>query len=376
MTPSAVNARVLVRPELELILCCATNCVGTRTSERIKVLVHEDLDWTYLFEIAAPHGMKPLLYWNLNATCPDAVPQATLSQLRHHFSANVERNMYLFGELLKLLNRFKECGIDAIPFKGPALAISLYGRLEFRQFFDLDILVREQDFLKAKEVLISQGYELKISYGYEESFVGCDNKVEVDLHQSIVEKLYRFQPDFERLWQNLEPVSHAGATIASFSPEDLIVILAVQITKDLAQNRKSLRQLFDMAQLICVQQQMDWAQVFKQARALHCQRMLLLSLFLASEFKGSVLPKEAWQRINADPMVKSLAADVLVHLFPQAHDSCSFETGPIPFSFSIKLKERMQDRVAMSCIYYSRPLRKYLKLLRKYLRGKLREYLR
>ena len=114
---------------------------------------------------------------------------------------------------------------------------------------------------------------------------------------------------------------------------------------------------------------MDWAKVFKQARALHCQRMLLLSLFLASELKGSVLPKEAWQRINADPMVKSLAVDVLEHLFPQALDSCSFEKGPISFSFSLKLKERMQDRVAMSYIYYSR-------LLRIYLRGKLREHLR
>ena len=246
MTPGTIKARVLIRPELELILCCSTNCVGTKTSERIKVLVHEDLDWNYLLEISAPHGVKPLLYWNLNATCPDAVPQSTLSQLRHHFSANVERNMYLFGELLKLLNRFKECGIDAIPFKGPALAISLYGGLEFRQFFDLDILVREQDFLIAKKVLISQGFELKISYGYEESFVSRDNKVEVDLHQSIVENRYRFQPDFERLWQNLEPVSHAGATIASFSPEDLIVILAVQITKDFAQNQKNLCDSFSI----------------------------------------------------------------------------------------------------------------------------------
>ncbi|GAG91885.1 unnamed protein product, partial [marine sediment metagenome] len=83
----------------------------------------------------------PLLYQSLKKTCPEAVPDDTLEQLRAYFLTNAKRNLFLTGKLLRLLELLKDNGILAVPFKGPVLAESVYGDLSLRQFADLDILV-------------------------------------------------------------------------------------------------------------------------------------------------------------------------------------------------------------------------------------------
>ncbi|MHC5830140.1 MAG: nucleotidyltransferase family protein, partial [Nostoc sp.] len=62
-------------------------------------------------------------------------------------------------ELLKILALLEYRGIEAIAFKGPILASSVYGNVALRQFNDLDILVRLQDFWQTKAVLVGQGYQ-------------------------------------------------------------------------------------------------------------------------------------------------------------------------------------------------------------------------
>ncbi len=344
--PSAKATAAAIRPEVELLLCCARTRSDPETAERIRTLLQQDIDWAELLQTAARHGVMPLLYWSLNNTCPEAVPQDRLSRLRRNFNANAFRNGFLLSELRGLLKLFKERDISAIPFKGPVLAASVYGNLGLRQSCDLDILVSERDFERAKELLICQGYQPGKLYGWEQSFVGANNRVHVDLHQGIVQQHFSFRLDFERLWQRVEPVSLAGATVVNLSPEDLLVILSVQVAKDCVQKRESLKQLCDLAELIRVHQEMDWAQVMEQARTLHSERMLFLGLFLTSFLNGTVFPKEVWHSIEAEPTVKSLAAEVRQRLFRQADEPDRWlEKYLFSFSFSLRLKERLQDRV-------------------------------
>src|SRR5438093_13533877 len=89
-----------IRPEAGLLLCCARSHMDQWTAARIRTLLQEDIDWPYLLRTARSHGMMPLLYWHLNATCPDSIPKATLDKLRDHFHANAQRNLFLTGELL------------------------------------------------------------------------------------------------------------------------------------------------------------------------------------------------------------------------------------------------------------------------------------
>ena len=154
-----MNASAGIRPEAELLLCCARTRMDPETADRIKALLQQGIDWEYLIQTALPHGMLPLLYWSLNSTCPERVPKDFLERLRSHFYANARHNLVLTAELLKLLGLLKTQQIPAIPFKGPVLAASVYGNLSLREFADLDILVRSKDALRAKDLLLSLGYQ-------------------------------------------------------------------------------------------------------------------------------------------------------------------------------------------------------------------------
>ena len=57
------------------------------------------------------------------------VPKGFLEQLRDAFYANAAHNTLLARELLKLLRLLETHGIPALPFKGPVLAVSVYGSL-------------------------------------------------------------------------------------------------------------------------------------------------------------------------------------------------------------------------------------------------------
>ena len=57
-----------------------------------------------------------------------------------------------------MLEDFENHGITAIPYKGPALALQVYGDLKLRSFVDLDVLVRRSDAARAGTLLAARGY--------------------------------------------------------------------------------------------------------------------------------------------------------------------------------------------------------------------------
>ena len=65
-------------------------------------------------------------------------------------------------ELVRAFTRsLEQAGIPSMPFKGPALALQLYGGLECRQFKDLDLVVPPDKAVHAAEILRAMGYDGK-----------------------------------------------------------------------------------------------------------------------------------------------------------------------------------------------------------------------
>ena len=346
-----------IRPEVELLLCCVRTSIDPETSERIKTLLQKDIDWDYLLETATKQGVRPLLYRSLNTTFPEAVPQAILGQLRDYFHANALRNLVLTKELLNLLKLFEANEIPVIPFKGPVLAVSAYGNLALREFSDLDILVHKQDFLKAKDLLISQGHrqicsyqeiyssEEEVEYFQQAHLSGKDGKVGVDLHYEITTINFFLSLDPEPMWDRLQPVSLADMQVLTFSPEDTLLILCLNGTKEYW---RSLERICSVAELLRTHQGINWEIVIKQAKTNGCERMLLIGLLLAHELLGTSLPEIVLQKIQVQPVVKSLTSQVQQWLF------CEGENPLIDTQiklFQFRVRERLQDLF----LYFTHP---------------------
>ncbi len=331
------------RPEIELLLCCARTSIDTAMAERIKTLLQENIDWTYLIEIASQHATKPLLYQSLSTICPEAVPQPIFDRLRNDYRANALRNMSLTKELLKLLNLFETHQIPAITYKGAALTAAMYGNLSLRQFGDLDILVQQQDFSRAKELLISQGYHPELKFEWEESLINNKTKVNVDLHKRIAPQYFPLLLDFDGLWQRLEPVSLVGTTVTTLCTEDLLIILAMQIAKDSWEQEQKLSQICDIAELIRSHQELDWGRIIKKAKTLGSERMLLVSLLLAKDLLDAKLSAEIKQRLQGDLLIKLLAAKLHKWLF-YSYGSMSEKMQKL-FLFPFGVRERLNDKI-------------------------------
>lgn len=349
-------------PEVELLLCCAQTCNESEKAARLKALLQGEIDWAYLLWAADEHGMMPLLFWCLNATCPEAVPKVTLSHLRGLFHDNARRNLFLTGELLKILKLLEAHGIPAIPFKGPTLAAFAYRNLALRQFGDLDILVRERDIPTAKGLLISLGYQQQssLSRAQEAAFLHSekhyvfernDGRSRVELHWSLVTRSDACRLDSEYLWVHLERVSLGGSSVWTLSPEDLLLILCVHGWRH---HWERLSLIYDVAKVICVHERMEWEHLAKRAGTQGIERTLFLGLFLANDLLGATLPEEILQRVQGDPTVEALAKEgrerLLGKVDGQRGDSGNIGNIIRVHTSYLKEREHLGDRIRFSVL--------------------------
>lgn len=352
---------IRIYPELEVLLICASTQVNSERAKRLKTLLEENIGWAELIEMATRHKVMPLLYSNLNAICPEAVPKEILSKLKVEFQRHTRRCLFLSGQLVTLLNLFEGQGIPVLPFKGPVLAASAYGNLLLRQFGDLDILVHSQDIERAKALLLSEGYRMKIERievtpEQEEAFVGSPHihqfvreaaypffhpqkEVLVELHWGIMPKYFSYPIDGEALWNNLDSVSIAGKSVPNLSSENSLLALVGHGTKECWME---LNRICDVTEYIHSHPQLDWAKLLEQARVKGGQRMLFLGLILAHNLLKAPIPEEIVQKIQVDSEVKLLADKVCDRLFCEVDSS--MKDGSTT-RFHLRVRERLQDRI-------------------------------
>jgi hypothetical protein len=142
-------------PETELVVLAVSPRGG---GERLNDLLSSRLDWEHVVEFAAAHRVQQQFCCRLRAVRPGCVSP----DLDAAFQAVLRSSLLLTRDLVKVIDLLASRGVEALPFKGPTLALEAYGSLAFRGFDDLDILVRRDDVWKAREALKAAGYQPKL----------------------------------------------------------------------------------------------------------------------------------------------------------------------------------------------------------------------
>ncbi len=323
-------------------------------ADDIRALLGSSLDWTYLDPLIARHGLAPLVHRHIEAIAPGAVPRAVLASLWARHEATARRNRSMAIELCEIVSQLEANGIAALPYKGPALAVTLYGDIALREFGDLDILVRRRDVAPARALLQSRGYVplhsltpaleaalVRSRRLYELPLADERRRMLVELHWQSGREAGVLPPDDDRWWDNLPTVPFEGIGIRVIPDRELLLALSLHGTKH---HWSSLGWLVDIAELMR-RPHLDWAWIATRARALGCERRVGLGFHLAGILLDAPMSAEA-RALASDKEVRRIGAEISRALFePEFRQPGVFQALRIDLSLCAGKRQRLRHLV-------------------------------
>ena len=148
-----------IRDEEILLLGLCRMSFDVEITVMLQALTETITDWNYFYSLAKAHGVAALVYHNLEKlNFLQFIPKEVTDSLRTALMASLSKNIRISEamiEVLKLLNREN---IKTVLLKGLALELSVYGNAGLRQMTDVDVLVSRKNCMKAREILMNQGF--------------------------------------------------------------------------------------------------------------------------------------------------------------------------------------------------------------------------
>jgi len=336
-------------PEISLLLHCAAGDDSAAGAEALRRLAREVTDWQTLIELASRHALVPVIAQELALAASDVVPPAVLVELRTRSQQGVMRSLQLSGELVDAVHAMTAFGADPIPFKGPTLAVLVYGGLSLRQYEDLDILVRRQEVERARKSLLSLGYSPVSTYnesqrasirlsGHHEQFANPATRSTIELHWSLNTRSLSRDSFEHNWWENRQSVSIGSVEMHTLGVEQMLLYLCMHGGKH---SWGRLSWLCDFQRALRAYPNAYWSRVWALARENGAARMVEIGLLLVeSVLNGGALTAAAAQGRSPDAEAKAISE----LLGRRLRDQATGETS-VDFRVQLRARERKRDRL-------------------------------
>ena len=336
--------------ENQLLIECSQRLRNSAQTDRILRLFEHTLDWKYILTVARKNAVFPLVGRNLIQNFSDSLPSATRDILNEQLHAHLQRNMFLTGKLLEIVQAFEASDISILPFKGPLLAAQVYGDLSVRQYVDLDILVQPKQLESAVRLLQDEGYTPISSIDWLNKsnwhlrdkkdiyFRSDDGLVNVELHWKLSGSHFALPFEMNGLWARLENFSLANVNLKTLPFDDLLIYLCLHGSRH---GWEQFGWICDVNELILSRDEINWDRLFEKARQLGCENVLGLGLYLVHEFFSREFPFRDWEKVKNDPMFLTFAKRIRSRLFTESHVVMALGDR---YAYHLKLKEDRRDK--------------------------------
>lgn len=279
------------------------------------------MDWNYLYLLARRHSVLPLVYSTLQKNA-GLIPPDQFERFKHAYQENVARNVLMTAEMKRLISLLGEKGIEAIPYKGPALALFAYGDVSLRRFVDLDIMVRKEDVDRGIQSLLKDGYELSKEMTHEQralllrtqhnlQFRRHNGQLIVELHWEVASHHFADSVQADELWRGLGTIEVSGTELKTMSANDLLFSLTVHGSRHCWER---LLWLCDIAWLV-FRHEPDWDLLMARARKTNNERMFLLGLYLCVKLFQMRVPEFIEAHLRQDTQLEKLSVTIVEGLF-------------------------------------------------------------
>jgi Uncharacterised nucleotidyltransferase len=310
------------RSEIELILACCRNPWESTANDAVLQIIDSEIDWRLLLQLMDFHAVTLMVGRKLSISGSSGVPESVLERFRYSENRAARENLAQTAELLRILKLLQENRVEVIPFKGTVLAAQLYGDLILRQSCDIDLIIRQRDVSTAKRILASAGYVSSscLSPAREAAFIrsACvyelwnrDRNVRLELHwKDSQHPSLPLPADF--VWNGCQQASVGGLQIKTLAQDTLLLLLCAHGTKHCWQR---LRHISDVAELVRMSGDIDWAGLLRKADQLGARCMLLTGLSLSHELLEAPVPDEVLRDIQKNPQVQRIVVECSEEIF-------------------------------------------------------------
>jgi hypothetical protein len=324
-----------------------------RDGRELRRLAGSVTDWERLLDQAHRHCTVPMLHRHLRGPALDAVPTAIGDLMARQVRATAVRNLQLSSELVQIVDVLEGEGVDVIAYKGPVLAMLLYGDVALRQFGDLDVLVAAADVPRAAAALERAGYaatrtdalrgDAPLPGEGQLMFVREHPRCAVELHWRVAQRHLRVSFEFDDLATRSIAIDIGGRAIRTLSSEDLLLVLAVHHTKH---RWERLQWIAEVSELVARRAELglDLALALDRARELGIERMVRLGLRLGIDLWDLSLPRPLRDDLLGDAELSALAREVYRTLDERGGRLSSVGDR---VAFQRRARDRSHDRFAM-----------------------------
>jgi len=190
------------------------------------------------------YQLRPLIQHLLDiheaeASMGEAVRQALVDPRAPGSRPTNAQLLEAFGEVRDAL---AHAGIGVLLLKGAALA-RLYGGIDVRPQYDLDVLVRRRHARRARRLLRSSGFRRSARDSHSLTLVRGD--ISVDLHHALrTSPAYRI--DEEAVWGRAKAIDIAGFEVRALADTDCLMLLAMSLVEDIGFAMAKLKNLCDI----------------------------------------------------------------------------------------------------------------------------------
>jgi hypothetical protein len=316
--------------EYRLLLACSRVTTDNKQRECIRQLIDAGPDWNRLVSLARRQGLCLLIHRSLLAVNKERVPATVIEQLTTLATSYRQRNLVLVAELLRVIAILEGAGIAVIPYKGPALAQSVYGDFALREFVDLDLIIKPADAVRARRALMTAGLppthsvsrlaERLLRYFHCEFSFVLLREVKLEINWRQAPAYWRLPQMDNEMWARLGKLRLAGVDTPSLEPTDLLIVLCVHGCKHAWE---TLKWIVDIAELLRGKSQIDWALLRTRAREMGAAVMLEVGLVLAHDLLQAPVPAELLETARQRPRTMTLVNEVQTRLSVQNIPSCT-----------------------------------------------------
>jgi hypothetical protein len=348
--------------------------------EQLQILGHllmgtaptPDVDWSTIVALAVRNQVAPLLFLQLkrlnDSLAGDLrdefpVPEAVLGQLQNVYRGSVLHGMVSERELAKVLDALNEASVPVLVLKGAAVADS-YPYATLRPYVDLDILVQKDQLFKAREALLSLGYQgdeagewVMEKHSHLPRLASDDKQLSVELHWRLDSEGAGSSLPVEDLWQRAEPWSVQDQPALRLDPVDAVLY---QCNHALYRHRGAmgLRPICDVALMIKSWDPEQWQELLARALEYGSGPVLYLMLSMVKEIMGQETPQQVMAALRP-PGLKELPYELIAPMLQLEAEATRVSSGLVGAWVRGSPKGRLRDffsrlwlpRRAMEAVY-------------------------